>query len=228
MSKELTKDDLISDNPQKAPYWTFRIEGDVSKTRLRAHQEPVEVLIKFDPQATAGPYHRETPFTLWSAKHPSCSWSELRCMWSPGVGGFQFYRTKEDCVQGYAQRWQELLKELEDYQAKMKENFLRKNARYLKALAKHAPMQAMLAQDAQTTLLNKVEELGLDQKQLLATSFKPPFTYHSLGQAIHDANGDKVIDVRGWGKLQYMDRAEERQDTLGHWLASVLNNQYPT
>ena len=55
-----------------------------------------------------------------------------------------------------------------------------------------------------------------------------PVSYDQLGQSIKDANGLLVCDVRGWGKIQFMDKAEERHDAIGFVIADLLNSLQPT
>lgn len=56
----------------------------------------------------------------------------------------------------------------------------------------------------------------------------PPFLYDARGQWIHDSNGHRVLDLRGWGFLtgfhrMNTDAAMEAQDRLGNRLAELLN-----
>ena len=65
--------------------------------------------------------------------------------------------------------------------------------------------------------------------------WKPPFRYDKRGSWITDANGVRVLDLRGWGYLTGRggalgldyDVASAIQDQLGVWLASVLCEQWP-
>lgn len=49
------------------------------------------------------------------------------------------------------------------------------------------------------------------------------------GTWISDANGGHVIDIRGWGKLQYheqgVDYAANIQDSFAIWVVETLNNE---
>lgn len=40
---------------------------------------------------------------------------------------------------------------------------------------------------------------------------------------IHDAEGNHICDVRGYGRLQYMKDGEDLQDGIGEWLAAAIN-----
>ena len=46
--------------------------------------------------------------------------------------------------------------------------------------------------------------------------FKPPFVYDVHGQLINDSEGDRVLDMRGWGRLTGRgSRAAGFSDELG-------------
>ena len=60
--------------------------------------------------------------------------------------------------------------------------------------------------------------------------FKKPFVYDDYGYSIMDANGNKVIDIRGWGYLTgkgalgySSDKAKEIQDNIGRRIAQMMN-----
>ena len=60
--------------------------------------------------------------------------------------------------------------------------------------------------------------------------FKKPFVYDDYGYSIMDANGNKVIDVRGWGYLTgkgalgySSDKAKGIQDNIGRHIAQMMN-----
>lgn len=62
----------------------------------------------------------------------------------------------------------------------------------------------------------------------------PPFRYDDEGQMIVDANGDRVLDVRGWGHLTGQgshrlchDIAESIQGEIGYGVAQLLNQAWP-
>lgn len=58
---------------------------------------------------------------------------------------------------------------------------------------------------------------------LALSSFKRPVYYDKQGQFIADADHSRVLDIRGWGRIQYMDRPEERQDAIGEMVAALIN-----
>jgi hypothetical protein len=63
--------------------------------------------------------------------------------------------------------------------------------------------------------------------------WKAPFRYEPEGTCIFDADGSKILDVRGWGHLTGRGawklpeaQAEAIQDQLGRHLALVLNTAW--
>ncbi|WBL26811.1 hypothetical protein [Zunongwangia sp. HGR-M22] len=63
-----------------------------------------------------------------------------------------------------------------------------------------------------------------EEKKALLDTINFPVNYEQNGQSIKDANGLFVCDVRGWGKIQFMDKAEERHDAIGSIIAELLND----
>ena len=64
--------------------------------------------------------------------------------------------------------------------------------------------------------------------------WKPPFRYHADGQWIEDSNGQRMLDVRGWGYLTGMgsealgigyDDAVKIQNAIGQLTVQLLNAQ---
>lgn len=46
---------------------------------------------------------------------------------------------------------------------------------------------------------------------------------------IWDAKGNRVMDIRGWGRIQYhqdADRAAEIHDTIAEWVVKTLNEAW--
>jgi hypothetical protein len=43
---------------------------------------------------------------------------------------------------------------------------------------------------------------------------------------IHDKEGNHVLDIRGWGRLQYHENGEELQDGIAAWIVKTLNEAY--
>lgn len=44
------------------------------------------------------------------------------------------------------------------------------------------------------------------------------------GGYFHDADGHMIAQMRGWGWIQYLENAEELQDSIGEWIAWKINN----
>ena len=51
-----------------------------------------------------------------------------------------------------------------------------------------------------------------------------------FGGWVNDANGNHVLDIRGWGRLQYHKDGEEAasvlQDAIGDWVVETLNAEW--
>ena len=52
-----------------------------------------------------------------------------------------------------------------------------------------------------------------------------PVRYYDQTQQIFDAENNLVADVRGWGRISHLDRAEERQDAIGQFIADAMNEK---
>ena len=66
--------------------------------------------------------------------------------------------------------------------------------------------------------------MGLpEQIKTLLETLNFPVYYDQKGQSIKDAKGLFVCDVRGWSKIQFMDKAEERHNAIGFVIADLLN-----
>jgi hypothetical protein len=64
--------------------------------------------------------------------------------------------------------------------------------------------------------------------------YVPPFRYDDCGAFITDANGDRILDMRGWGHLTGQgahglkhDAATKIQDQTGEDLAKLLTANWP-
>ena len=53
-----------------------------------------------------------------------------------------------------------------------------------------------------------------------------PVKYDPYGICILDSKNNKVLDVRGWGRIQYLDHPEDRQDEIGKWLELIMNDSW--
>jgi len=51
-----------------------------------------------------------------------------------------------------------------------------------------------------------------------------PFYYDDMSQMIFSKEGKMIIDIRGWGWIQKLDKAQERQDEIGEMFVDFLNN----
>lgn len=60
------------------------------------------------------------------------------------------------------------------------------------------------------------------RRALAISSIRGPVRFGGHGFIV-DAQDERVAEVRGWGRLQYLDRAEERQDAIGELLAELIN-----
>ena len=50
-----------------------------------------------------------------------------------------------------------------------------------------------------------------------------PVKYEPCGTAIFDSDNKMIAQVRGWGRIQYMDNPEEKQDMIGRFIAEAMN-----
>lgn len=53
-----------------------------------------------------------------------------------------------------------------------------------------------------------------------------PVYYSEHVPAIFDAKNRKVVDIRGWGRLQYLENPEKKQDDIGKFIAQAMNDRY--
>jgi hypothetical protein len=70
--------------------------------------------------------------------------------------------------------------------------------------------------------------------QKLKRYWQKPFRYEPEGTMIVDANGARILDVRGWGHLTGKGShgvnekfAAEIQDEIGRDVAAFLNTEWP-
>lgn len=50
-----------------------------------------------------------------------------------------------------------------------------------------------------------------------------PVWYDEKQQTIWDAKGLMVCDIKGWGKIQFMNKSEDRQNAIGELIVELLN-----
>jgi hypothetical protein len=68
--------------------------------------------------------------------------------------------------------------------------------------------------------------MGVEKVTKAIDLYHAPFRYNPNDQAIRDAHGEKVLDVRGWGRIQYIDNAEKLQDAVGERVAAILTRHW--
>jgi len=49
--------------------------------------------------------------------------------------------------------------------------------------------------------------------------------YEPRGTAVFDKDFNRVCDVRGWGRISYMENPEEKQDSMGRFIADAINEK---
>ena len=77
--------------------------------------------------------------------------------------------------------------------------------------------------------IKSIAEMDLrENNNLLRETIAFPVRYDKHQQTIRDSRGMMVCDIRGWGKIQYMNKAVERQDAIGEKIASLLNEHTKT
>lgn len=59
---------------------------------------------------------------------------------------------------------------------------------------------------------------------LAIDSIQRPVHYDPLGQWISDRTGQKVCEIRGWGRLQSLSTPENRQDSIGEFICELINS----
>lgn len=72
---------------------------------------------------------------------------------------------------------------------------------------------------------------SLDFSKILETKevvlgIKGPLKYDSYGQMIWDSNNHHLVDIRGWGFLQYFEDGELAQDAFGQMIVDAFNEKY--
>ena len=67
--------------------------------------------------------------------------------------------------------------------------------------------------------------LTQDHIDEILVAWRPPFRYEPAGIQVMDSNGDLVLDVRSWGRLEKYGekRAAMMQDYMGLLIAELLN-----
>lgn len=66
--------------------------------------------------------------------------------------------------------------------------------------------------------------MGLrETEDMVKETISFPVRYDNKQQTIWDSKGMMVCDIRGWGRIQFMGKSEERQDAIGEKIAKLLN-----
>lgn len=54
------------------------------------------------------------------------------------------------------------------------------------------------------------------------------FPLHISSGMVFDQGGNHILDMRGWGFLQYADddKGADLQDAIGEWVVNTLNEAY--
>ncbi|MDT0678622.1 hypothetical protein [Autumnicola musiva] len=66
-----------------------------------------------------------------------------------------------------------------------------------------------------------------NEKALLALeTISFPVNYENNNQIVRDSKGMMVCDIRGWSKIQFMSKSEDRQDAIGGLIADLLNKYH--
>lgn len=71
----------------------------------------------------------------------------------------------------------------------------------------------------------------IDIKQLANTKIRGSsaitFPLHVYCGVVTDKAGNHILDIRGWGRIQYLgEGAEKLQDDIGQWVVDTLNKEY--
>lgn len=60
--------------------------------------------------------------------------------------------------------------------------------------------------------------------EMALDSIRRPVRYDPEGQRVYDCKNETVLQIRGWGRLQYLNLPEERQDAIGELVAKLIND----
>ena len=63
------------------------------------------------------------------------------------------------------------------------------------------------------------------EAKMTDTMIKYPVRYESSGTCIFDADNNMVANVRGWGRISYMDSPEKKQDKMGEFISQAINEK---
>jgi len=54
---------------------------------------------------------------------------------------------------------------------------------------------------------------------------KPPFKLEESGNYILDSNNVIVMQIRGWGHFQYLERGPSKQDNFAKYVLGAINKE---
>lgn len=54
---------------------------------------------------------------------------------------------------------------------------------------------------------------------------KYPVTFNKGSGMFFDADNNHIADIRGWGRIQYLENAEEKHDKMGEFIAEAINEK---
>ncbi len=70
----------------------------------------------------------------------------------------------------------------------------------------------------------KHKEMKVEDLLRAKANIKMPVRYDNYGQKIFDADNNLILDVRGFGRLQYLIGGAEIQDNIGEYVAECINS----
>ena len=69
---------------------------------------------------------------------------------------------------------------------------------------------------------DRIMEL-LEKYPLAIETIKSPVRYEAETQTVWDTGGLMICDIKGWGKIQFKSKPQQRQDEIGNLIADLLN-----
>lgn len=65
-----------------------------------------------------------------------------------------------------------------------------------------------------------------DNEKKILELYKLPVYFDKNAGMVFDQENSMMMEVRGWGKIQYHKGAEELQDAMGEMFAKAFNEKY--
>jgi len=62
-------------------------------------------------------------------------------------------------------------------------------------------------------------------KQKVKDLYKAPFRFDEMGGYVFD-DGNMVLEVRGWGRIQYLEDGQILQDQVGYLIANIMTEHW--